>query len=203
MKGKQIIYSKEELDWISNNRTLMRPDLHRLFCEEFSRVDVSAINIHSLRTRNGWKTGRTGQFKKGNIPHPNARPKGANRTSFKKGNKPHGWKPLGSSRFSKDGYIEIKISEPRTWALLHIMIWIAANGKIPEGHCVVFKNGDKTIVEINNLELITRNENLQINRLQCSSRPLEVRPVVRAVGKLVAKTNEMGALHSRTLEGIK
>ncbi len=192
MKGVRAVisYSKDELDWVSKNRTLPFSELHDGFCKLFNRNDVSAINLNALRKRNGWKTGRTGRFEKGNIPLPNARPKGPNATTFKTGHRPHNWKPIGSSRISKDGYLEVKISEPKTWAQVHVLIWHAVYGEIPDGHCVVFKDGDKTNTDPNNLELITRNENLQINRLRCSSQPQEIRPVVRNIGKLIAKTNE-------------
>lgn len=187
MSRKVINYSELESDWVSNNRTLAIKELHNKFCAQFSRIDVSAINLNALRKRNGWKTGRSGRFEKGNIPHPNARPKGANKTSFKKGNRPHNWRPLGATRTSKDGYLEIKTREPNTWEQLHVLIWRESNGNVPDGHCVALKDGDKTNVSPENLELITRNENLQINRLQCSTRPQEVRPVVRTIGKLAAK----------------
>ncbi len=193
MNPRSIPYSERELNWVSENRTLPISELHNGFCKQFNRNDVSPKNLNALRKRNGWKTGRTGRFEKGNIPLPNARPKGPSHTSFKKGNKPHNWKPIGSSRISKDGYVEVKISEPKTWAQLHVIIWQAANGPIPDGHCVVFKDMDKANVCLNNLELITRNENLQINRLRCSSRPQEIRPVARTIGKLIAKTNEINA----------
>lgn len=186
MKGDAIKYTEQEREWVSENRTLAISELHIGFCKTFNRIDVSAVNLNALRKRNGWKTGRSGRFEKGNIPHPNARPKGANKTSFKAGHKPHNWKPVGSTRTSKDGYLEIKTHEPRTWEQVHVLLWTKLNGVIPGGHCVVFKDGDKANISPENLELITRNENLQINRLQCSSKPPEVRPVVRTIGKLTA-----------------
>lgn len=191
MKGVAVDYSADELEWISENRSLTITGLHSKFCENFQRHDVSARNLHALRKRRGWKTGRTGCFEKGNKPHPMAKPKGPNKTSFKTGRKPKNWKAAGSTRISKDGYIEVKIQEPRGWIQLHTLIWTAANGEVPSGHCVAFKDGDKVNVAPSNLELITRNENLQINRLHCSSYPGEVRPAVRNIGKLIAKTSEL------------
>lgn len=190
MKRKVIKYSAEELHWISDNRALTISDLHQQFCRLFYRIDVSANNLHALRKRKGWKTGRTGQFKKGNIPHPNAHPKGANRTSFKAGNRTHNLKPVGSTRVSKDGYIMVKIQEPSTWRPQHILNWESEHGNIPDSYCVVFIDGNKLNTALGNLELITRNENLQINRLRCSSYNKELQPVVRNIGKLVAKTYE-------------
>jgi hypothetical protein len=190
MKGIAIKYSNAELEWVSDNRTLTISELHNKFFEKFRRKDVLECNLKSLKQRKGWKTGRTGQFEKGNIPHPNAGPKGPNKTSFKRGNRPHNWRPVGSKRLSKDGSIEIKTKEPKTWESLHVIIWAEKNGKIPDGYCVVFKNNDKTDTRLENLELVSRNENLQINRLHCSSMEEETKPVIRSIGKLIAKTNE-------------
>lgn len=191
MKGHKIYYSDDELSFLSNNRDLSRAELHAKFCHQFKRSDVCVDNIKSLCTRKGWKTGRTGRFEKGHIPHPDAKPKGANKTSFKKGNTPHNWKPVGSTRTTVDGYIEIKTQEPKKWEQLHKVIWTEAYGEIPEGCCVVFKDSDKSNVVLDNLELVSRNELLQINRLRCTSYPSEVQPTVRSLGKLKAKIGEV------------
>ena len=188
MKGHPIKYTDQELLWVSNNRTLIIGDYHSQFCRQFDRSDITAKHLHALRKRKGWKTGRTGCFEKGNIPHPNARPTGPNATSFKKGRKPHNWKPVGSRRINADGYIEVKTAEPSTWQQLHTITWMEHHGAIPDSHCVVFKDGNKLNVDPGNLELITRNANLQINRLRCTSQPEEVQPTIRIMGKLIAKT---------------
>lgn len=188
MKGLQISYSLNELEFIKANRKMLRRDMHKAFCIKFKRDDINLVNLNALCKRKGWLTGRTGCFKKGNIPHPDAHPKGPNKTSFKKGNSPHNWKPVGSTRTTKDGYIEIKIEEPNKWAQKHILIWEDKRGKVRNGFCVSFKDGDKENCVMSNLELISRNANLQINRLKQPDEPLELRPVIRSLGKLVAKT---------------
>lgn len=191
MKGRQIKYSQEELAFIESNCTLPRGDLHRVFCTKFKRNDINLNNMNALYKRKNWMTGRTGCFKKGNIPHPDAHPKGPNKTSFKRGNLPHNWKPMGSTRISKDGYIEIKIEEPNKWQLKHIWVWLNENGEVPEDHCVSFKDGDKINCDPVNLELISRNTNLQINRLKQRTDPVELQPVTRTLGKLIAKNYEI------------
>ena len=195
MGNHSISYSNEELLFFSENRTLVRSALHSMFCAKFSRTDVSVDNVKALCKRKGWLTGRTGRFEQGHIPHPDSYPKGPNKTSFKKGQKPHNWKPIGSTRTSVDGYIEVKTREPKTWEQQHKIIWSKANGEIPEGRCVSFKDADKTNVALDNLELISRNELLQINRLRCTSFPSEVQPTVRNIGKLKAKMGEVTNEH--------
>jgi hypothetical protein len=187
MKGGAIVYSDIEIAWLSKNKTLPITQYHYEFCQAFRRDDVNKSHLHSLRKRKGWKTGRTGRFEKGNIPHPDARPKGPNKTSFKPGSKPHNWKVVGSTRVSVDGYFEVKIVEPKTWIQLHTIIWSAKNGDIPKSHCVVFIDGDKTNIKLSNLELITRAEHLQINKFLGAYSLPEARECLRTMGKINAK----------------
>lgn len=193
MKGQWIQYSVEELQWLSDNRQLTISGYHAQFVALFNRPDIQPKNLHALRKRKGWKTGRTGRFEKGNIPHPDARPKGPNKTSFKAGHKPNNWKAIGNTRVSVDGYVEVKVSEPKTWIQLHTIIWSAANGDIPESHCVVFIDGDKTNIKLSNLELITRSEHLQINKFLGRYNLPEARECLRNMGKLNAKCYELQA----------
>lgn len=107
------------------------------------------------------------RFKKGNAPwnqglawenHPEA----CRATQFKPGQRPHSWRPIGTERISRDGYRERKITDdghPKDhYEAVHRLVWIEAHGPIPAGHVVVFKNGDKTDIRLENLELISRAE---------------------------------------------
>src|SRR5882724_9663795 len=63
-KGRHRRFSAEEMSWLEANHALPIADYHRAFVAEFSRDDVRPQNLHALRKRMGWKTGRTGQFEK-------------------------------------------------------------------------------------------------------------------------------------------
>ncbi len=147
MKGHPIKYSAAEMAWLEENRLKVISDYHRAFVEAFGRGDVSAVNLHSLRKRNGWKTGRTGCFEKGAEPHNKGVPcppgKGghhpnARKTQFRKGNRTgqanRNYKPVGTERLSEDGYREIKVHDglPRQsrWQLVHRVEWEKANGPV-------------------------------------------------------------------------
>lgn len=85
-------------------------------------------------------------------------------TQFKPGNRPWSWRPIGSRRVSKEGYLEEKVSEPRGYAFVHHLVWIAAgNTPVPKSHALVFRDGDKRNISIDNLELITRAELMRRN----------------------------------------
>lgn len=191
-KGVFIGYSIDELVFIEARKALPRKQLHIDFIKKFKRDDVSAINLKALCKRKGWMTGRTGCFDKGHVPDPKCFiNKGPNKTSFKKGTKPHNWRPVGSTRVNSIGYLQIKTAEPKTWEDMHILIWSEANGEIPHNHCVSFKDGNTLNCVLDNLELISRNTLLHINKLQPKHYPKEMQQVLRTMGKLLAKTAEI------------
>jgi len=126
----------------------------------------------------GWKPGnnlgRATQFKKGSTPH-NKGKKGfdpgwrARAAQFKPGSKPHNWLPVGTDRINDAGYLERKVTDTghtcSDWVGVHRLLWIEHYGQIPEGHYVVFINGDKTDLRIENLEAITKREQLARNSI--------------------------------------
>lgn len=188
MKGKSIPYSDIELDWLRENCTLVAKEYHAQFVSKFGRDDVSVDNVVSVRKRNGWKTGRTGKFEKGNIPSPNARPKGPNSSSFKKGNIPKNILPVGTTVITTDGYPAVKLAQPNKWGFVHIMNWEKHNGPIPDGMCVTFIDDDQTNTDIENLELISRAELLRTNQLKGRLHPTpDAMPAVKAIAKLQTK----------------
>jgi hypothetical protein len=77
------------------------------------------------------------------------------------------WQPVGTERISKDGYLERKINEDRPfqrrWRGVHLLVWEAARGQIPDGYAVTFKDGDKQNVDIENLQLTSRADLMRRN----------------------------------------
>ena len=115
---------------------------------------------------------------------------GANRTSFKKGNTPHNHKPLWSERVSKDGYIEISVPEKSRSGFCsrfkskHTWIWEKNNGPTPQGHVVIFKDGNNRNFEPDNLIMVTRAELLVLNSHNYKNQPEEIKPTILALAKL-------------------
>lgn len=114
------------------------------------------------------KNGSNSRFKKGLIPFnkgkkieeylPPEKIEKLKKTSFKKGNIPHNTKYDGYERISKDGYVEVRVA-PGKFVLKHRLIWEEHFGSIPKGKIIIFKDGDKTNLDISNLEMIDREEN--------------------------------------------
>ena len=136
------------------------------------------------------------QFKPGHTPHNKGKQISAEiyekvaPTMFKRGNKPHNTKPNGTIniRADKSGrlYQYIKIKDCQ-WELLQRHVWTQANGEIPPGSVVIFLDGNYLNCELNNLQVISRRENMARNTIQ--RYPAELQEVMKLTSKLKRKTN--------------
>ena len=168
-------------------------EITELFNRRFN-LDVTAEKIKSLLSRKKICTGTLGYFKKGSIPWNKGKKgfTGANRTSFKKGDKPANWRPDGSERVDKDGYTLIKIAEPKKWALKHRVIWEEHyKMKVPKGSVIIFADGDKTNLSIENLICVSRNELRVLNQCRLISSVPELTKTGLNVAKIKIKLDEL------------
>ena len=112
----------------------------------------------------------TNHFEKGHIPWNNNL-KGlhlSKETEFKKGQKPKTYKPVGSisQRNMKDGKVRnfIKVEEPNKWELYAVFLVKQAGIKIPKGNVVHHINKNCLDDRIDNLEVLTRSEHINLHR---------------------------------------
>lgn len=168
-KNKALhIWSNEEKEYLEE----ITPGHHykeiqELMKEKFN-LDLTMNQIKGAIGRYKLNTGFTGQFNKGHVPDNKGMKgicaKGCEKTWFKKGQKPINHKPVGSERVNVDGYVEVKIKEPNKWRLKHQVVWEEHNGLIPQGHAVIFGDGNLGNLDINNLILVSRQQLLILNR---------------------------------------
>lgn len=164
--GYPIKYTNEMLDWVKDNQAdIPRSELTVMFNDKFN-MDLGQGTLAALCKRKGWKSNLNARYPKGAVPWNKDKKgyMGANATSFKKGQTPKNHRPVGSERVTRDGYMEVKIKEPRTWRLKHIVVWEAENGKLPSGHVIRLLDGDKTNCNIGNLLCISRGANATSNK---------------------------------------
>jgi len=90
---------------------------------------------------------------------------GGKETQFKKGHRPYNYQLVGTERVNGEGYIDIKIADPNKWRPKHRIIWEKENGKIPRGFVVLFGDGTKSNVNIDNLILVSRSQLSLLNKL--------------------------------------
>lgn len=197
MRGQKIFYSEEELLFIKTHCTLPRTALHIRFCEQFERSDVSKDNIKHLCQRKDWKTGRSGCYAKGSVP-ANKGTKGLGNpksleTCFKKGNKPHNYKPVGSKKHdTKDKYEWTKIADPNIWKQSHYLLFEKHHKRnVKPDYILAFKDGDKTNIVIDNIEEITRSELVRLNKMHYKKSPSELKPTIKLMAQLHARAGEL------------
>ena len=128
-------YTPEEVEFLKKNYVGRDArELTELFNAHFS-LNLTQSQIKAAVHNRGFVSGKNTRFQPGHVP-ANKGVKGTHfspETEFKPGHQPTNHRLVGSERINVYGYIEIKISEPRTWALKHKVIWEAENGPVPLG----------------------------------------------------------------------
>lgn len=169
---------------------------HREIKEAFTQKfgwDISLTQVKAYIHNNNLNTGRTGRFSKGHVPVNKGKKgqysPGSEKTWFKKGHIPHNHRLVGSERVTKDGYMEIKVEEPNKWELKHRVIWEQENGEIPKDHIVIFKDGNKENVNINNLLLIKKSVNAVMNHTNLHEFKGEFKETATKIAELKITTN--------------
>ncbi len=122
---------------------------------------------------------------------------GTEATRFKPGCKPQTWKPVGTLRLSKDGYLQRKVTDtgysPKDWQSVHSIIWAETHGAVPAGHVVVFKPGKKTTdeaaIHVADLECLSRADLMRRNSYH-TNYPPEVAQLVQLRGALTRQINK-------------
>ena len=128
------------------------------------------------------------RFTKGHVPANKGRRMSpevyarARATMFKKGDKCWNHREVGSERVNVDGYIEIKVAEPNRWRLKHRVIWERVNGAIPRGHNVQFKNHNPLDCRIENLYLISREDQMAKENSFYARYPKDLQEVIHLKG---------------------
>lgn len=184
-------YSDEVKKFIEENvRGNTSTELTRMVNDKFG-TNYGVNNIKAYMKNHKLRNGLDTSFKKGHIPANKGKKgicgRGCEKTWFKKGQTPSNHKPVGSERIdSKDGYVLIKVAEPRTWKHKHRVIWEQHHGPIPKDYVVIFLDGDKQNLDINNLALITRNELKIMNNQRLRSEDAAITETGVLIARLIS-----------------
>ena len=170
-KGKSLKWPEAVTQFIKENCTgRSRHEIATMVNETFGAGTMTAAQVSTFMGNRKIRSGLDCRFKPG-VPSWSAGKKVGSHgrsveTQFKPGHRPHNAAPIGEIRHTTDGYLVRKIAEPNKWEFVHRATWEEHFGKIPPGHVVSFKDGNKDNVAPENLMLITNAENLELLRTQ-------------------------------------
>lgn len=196
--GKSRTFTAEQITWLRTNATLPRNLVAAAFLAAFPDADTTTAKITSWRKRNKVTTGRTGQFKKGQVSPTKGKKgicaPGSEKGWFKKGSVSHTYRGHGHERIdTKDGYIVMIVDEPNPWTggktrpvHKHRWQWEQQHGPIPDGMCLKCL-GDKTNTDPSNWELVPRGLLPRLNGKSgrnYDAAPAELKPLIMATAKL-------------------
>lgn len=157
------------------------------------KSDAYLASPAACRLRRGDNVGAEFRFKKGMTAWNKGMKgicfEGSKPTQFKKGTKPPNWKPVGYIRLTRDGYYEMKMAEGmQKFELLHRVIWERCNGAIPKGQICIFLDGNSKNLEVTNLALMTKQQNMKRNSLH--GYPKELAELIQLRGALNRQLNK-------------
>lgn len=149
------------------------------------------------------------RFKPGSVPpnkglrRPGWAPGDMAKTQFKKGrpaSESRNYVPIGTEKVdSKRKVLMRKITDDpsifpvKRWRPVHVMVWEAAKGPVPEGHIVIFRPGMKTLaaadITADRLEVVTLAENMRRNTLH-NRYPPEVKELIYLKARITRRINK-------------
>ena len=204
MENRLRLFTPEQDKFLRNNYAgRSAKELTTLFNDRFGAA-MTVRQIKIFVKNRGIRSGRTGRFEKGHTPH-NKGVRGwqaggrSEKTRFKPGQRGINWMPVGSERITGEGILQRKVSDtgypPRDWKSVHVLLWERHHGPVPDGHIVVFRDGNPVKIEIENLACITRAENLFRNSIH--NLPEALKDVIRIRGVLNRHINQRIGKHEK------
>lgn len=183
---KRHHYTEEHVKFLKDHAAKMsRIELTALFNREF-QLSMNVEAIRAFCRNHKLPDAPQAKFQKGRIPWNKGTKglvHGGSATQFKKGCIAHNRLPVGYERKTWNGYTLVKIDE-KNWVRKHIYLWEQHNGPIPNDSCLIFLDGNKENVTLENLELVKRSELALINRYGLKYQDAEA----TSTGILIAKT---------------
>jgi hypothetical protein len=145
--GKLRYYTPEQIQFLKDHvKGRSYAELVDMFNRKFN-CSIGTKKLISTLTRYHLKTGLAGfRFRPGHRAYINS----------------HYHHPIGTE-ITNNKYILVKVVNPNVWRRKHIVIWEAANGPFPEGHHIIFADGNKSNFNLENLLLVSKRELMVMN----------------------------------------
>ena len=194
-KRKQHKWANEEKEYLTQIYKKNDYDTILKMMNDKFECSFNRKQIISFMRRNKLKSEaikNNGRFSKSSIPWnkglsymPNNK-----ETRFQKGNIPHCHREVGEERIDKYGYVQIKVAEPNVWDLKHRVIYREHYGEIPNGHNIIFADGNKMNFDIDNLIAVSKSEMLILNNNNLRFEDKELTKVGVNIAKVIDKAKK-------------
>lgn len=183
---------------------------HKAMAEALNAHFGTAYTVSRIKSFYGnhkLDSGLSGRFPQGHVPANKGKKgisyPGSEATQFPKGHKPWNYRSVGTERVDTDGYVDIKVADPNKWRPKHILLWEAANGPVPKGHALIFADGNKLHMDIDNLVLVSRAELVRLNQNGLIKDDADLTRSGVLVADLIAKSAERKRTLRRKSQGKK
>lgn len=168
----RTIFSKEQQEFVEQIIPgKLNSEVAEIMNEKFN-LNITSEQIRCWKNNRGLKSGVDTRFSYGNNPKD-------------------GMYKIGDET-ETGGYIFVKTGT-REWKLKHRLVWEKANGKVPKGHKIYFKNGDTTDCELSNLILLSPQEIGIVVGQGIAKQGVEYRETGFLMAKLSSKLKNLGS----------
>lgn len=102
--------------------------------------------------------------------------------------------PIGAERIDSKGYVMVKVAQgknQKNWQYKHILLWEKHNGPVPLGHVLLFADGNKRNVCLENLMLVTKKQMVRLNQLGLIKNDAELTRTGIVIADLANKIGEL------------
>ena len=188
-------YSEEKKKFLKDNvKGISLQELTDRFNREF-KSNLSREAIGRMKRNLKLTSGVDTKFKKGQTSWNKGKKMSSEtyqkcrKTMFQKGNLSNA-RPVGDERIDVDGYTYIKVEQPNKWRLKHRVLWEEKNGAIPKGYNLIFADGNKQNLDLDNLILVSNSELFILNQKALYKKDKELTKSGVAIAKVIDKVNK-------------
>jgi hypothetical protein len=95
---------------------------------------------------------------------------------------------------TKEGYLQRKVSDTgntvRDYVEVHRLLWEERHGPIPGSHVVIFRDGDRTNIVIENLMLVSRADHAVMCKMGFYNGAAETKDAALLLAQIIRKRKE-------------
>ena len=102
----------------------------------------------------------------------------------------HNLKDVGYEYIDREGFITIKLDNPTRWVRKHKYIYEQHYGKLDKNEVIIFLDGNKRNLDLDNMHCITRSQLLKMNKNHLFYNDAELTKLGAEVANLMIKIDE-------------